>query len=681
LSYSGVHKPPLLGRLASLIGSGITLAIVWWFTYTGLQHVDTPSGLLWLAVGFLASLAIGIILHEAGHLVVGMAVGQPARKIRIGSGSTVIGFHVGGLIVQICTNPLAGGAVYFSGVDSSTSRTVRLASLAAGPAMNLLAVAYGFGLAQFGATWLGVFAVANLVLLVMGLMPATTTEGGRQHVSDGMQILRLLMRPPSPSTYFEGAATGADAQTVMVRALEDAEIAGAPEATDEHLLRALSRDEALAPLFASIDLVHKLPPGGTPETSVDTEVPRWSATAHEIIEVAFRKARDLGITSPNAACVCLALLEVDCPAGRLLKEAGIPEEALRKLATTPTAEQADTGGAGPISPDLPLERWGTAADKVLAFAHKVAAADGAVLVGTQHLVAALVADPQSRSARALSRAGFLLVRHDRTELDPDRKTIVVPMLSPQAAAAVAGALWRTGPTYPTGTGELCLGIIDNDAGIGGSLLASAGVTVGAMTTALRLEPRESSEPAGCTAASLRMWELRGSARIGAGRWMDSRADFLAALGAATNDAQRAIDSNNVAWASLMSGDPALRAEALELSRTAFTFKPDMQAFIGTHAFALLENGSPAEAAALIEPIAAKTPRPRDRASQLCVLAMCRARLHEPEAAVKNLDAAREADPKCSLLARAQAEVEQATAGSPASPVIANPPQAVSKPTA
>jgi hypothetical protein len=672
LSYSGLHKPPLLGRLASLAGSAIALVIIWWFTYTGLQHVSTPGGLLWLAVGLVVSLAIGIVLHEAGHLIVGLAVGQPARKIRIGSGSTLISFHLRGLIVQICTNPLGGGAVYFSGVDAPSSRTIRLASLAAGPAMNLLAAAYGFGLDQLGAKWLGVFGVANLVLLVTSVLPATTMEGGHQHVSDGMQILRLLMRPPHPRSYFEGAVMTGDAQAVLVRALEDAEIAGAPEVTDDHLLRALNRDPAVAALFATIDLDRRLPPGGTPET--DWQVPSWSAIAHNVIEAGFRKGRDLGLTKPNAACICLGLLAVDCPSGQLLKEAGLSEEDVRRLATTPTADQQDASGASVISPDLPLERWGTAADKALAFAHKVAMADGAALVGTQHLVAALVADPQSRSARALAKTGFILMRRDEKPASvPGPTTVVIPMLSPQAAAAIAGALWRTGPSYPAGTGELCLGIIDQDAGIGGSLLAGAGVTAGAMTSALRLVPRENSEPAGCTAASHRMWELRASARIGAGRWMDARADFLAALKAATNDAQRAVDSNNTAWVSLLSDDPALRAEALELSRTAIAFKPDMPAFIGTHAFALLENGSPAEAAALLEPIAATTPRPRDRASQLCILAICHARLNNADAAVKNLEAAREADARNVLLTRAQAEVEKAGAGSPAAPASGSPP--------
>jgi len=235
-----------------------------------------------------------------------------------------------------------------------------------------------------------------------------------------------------------------------------------------------------------------------------------------------------------------------------------------------------------------------------------------------------------------------------------------PVLSPQAVTAIAGALQRTGLSYPCGSIELCLGILDQGAGIGAQILASAGVTVAAIEKALRLVPRDQSDPAGCTTASWPMWQIRASARMGAGRWVEARDDFLVAARAVSTEQQRALCRNNAAWASLMSGDASLHAPALELSRAALAVQPDRPAFIGTYAFALLENGSPSEAAALLEPVAAKHPRPRDRASDLCLLAICQARLHQPEAATKNLQAAREADPKCALIERAEAELAGVT---------------------
>ena len=124
---------------------------------------------------------------------------------------------------------------------------------------------------------------------------------------------------------------------------------------------------------------------------------------------------------------------------------------------------------------------------------------------------------------------------------------------------------------------------------------------------------------------------------------------------------RALDRNNIAWASLMSADPTLRAEALELSRAAVAFEPERLAFKGTLAFALMENGSAAEAAALLEPVASSHPRPRDRALDLCLLTICNTRLHDPEAAAKNLRAAEVADPRCPLLERARSEIAQSAA--------------------
>jgi hypothetical protein len=657
LSYSGIHKPSVLGRLLGLVGTAVAAIGIWWLAFTGFQDVRSTTGIVWLMVGVTVSLVIAICLHEAGHLLAGLGLGQPVRKIRIGSGDTLLGFRVRGIVVQICANPLGGGAVYFSGLDRSHV-DIRMASLVAGPTVNLVAAGYAFGLVHSGVTWLGAFALANMVVLIGSVVPATSVEHGHEQVSDGMQVLRLLFKPPARSAYFEGTEMAGEAHAALVGALEEAELVGSPEVSDLHLLRALSGTPALGPLFATLDLDSHLPPGGTPQSSDDTQTPTWSATANKVLESAFRQARDMGSEKPNAAGICLGLLAVDCPAGRLLKDAGVSLEEVRKLAAGSTEAQDSVRPGGVISPDLPLERWGTAADRVLAFAYRIATADHSGTVGTQHIVAALVADPQSRGARALARLGFVLVRHDRApapsaEQDSDR----APLLSPQAGAAIAGSLLRTG-ARPSSTAELCLGILDQNAGIGAQILTSAGVTVAAMERALRLEPRDSTEPAGCTPASWPMWQIRASARMGAGRWVDARDDLLLCARVATTDEHRAMCQNNAAWATLMSGQPTLRAEALELARAAKAFQPDRLAFIGTYAFALLENGSPAEAAALLEPVASSHPRPRDRASDLCLLAMCFARLQKHEAAATNLRAAREADPRCALLERAQADVNQ-----------------------
>src|SRR5260370_28091390 len=81
------------------------------FGLVGVRPRGTFDLFQWYAAG-IVSLAIGIVLHEGGHLVMGLATGEPVRKIRIGSGPTLFGFHVRGLIVQVCLNPIGGGGVF-----------------------------------------------------------------------------------------------------------------------------------------------------------------------------------------------------------------------------------------------------------------------------------------------------------------------------------------------------------------------------------------------------------------------------------------------------------------------------------------------------------------------------------------------------------------------------------------
>lgn len=660
MSYSGLRRPSILGRLGGFVSSVATFVGVSVLTFYALQHVTAADSLLGLAGTLAFWLVIAVVLHETGHLVVGLAVGEPVRRIRVGSGWTLLGFRVRELVVQICANPLGGGAVYFSEVGAAPGR-MRLASLCAGPAMNLFGALYGVLLYRSGVSWLGAFAMANAICLVASVIPATTTEGGQQHQSDGAQILNLLVKPAPALANFDGATMTADGHAVLVRAVEDAQLSGESEVTDVHLLRALDQDSVVGPLFASVGLSERIEPAKTPETD-ELSTPVWPLATNKILELAISKARDLGISRPNAASICLALLAVDCPSSRLMKDVGISEESLRKLASVPAEDEVTQRWEQVISPDLPLERWGTAADAALAYAFRIAEADHSAAIGTEQIVAALVGNPECRAAQALARVGFVLNwSAEQSDAESQHKTEAASLFSPQAALAIAGALWRTGPNYPTGTGELCLGIVDQSAGLGAQILSSAGVTVGSLEKALRLTQRERSEPAGCTPAARTMWDLRASARMGAGRWLDARSDFLEALRMATTELQRAMSLNNAAWTALMSDDPSLHAEALEQSGAALAIKPDQPAFIGTRAFALLENGSAAEAAAILEPTARTHPRPQDRASDLCVLAMCRARLQQPEEAINYLAAAREADPECPLLPRAEVELGKASA--------------------
>jgi Peptidase family M50/Clp amino terminal domain, pathogenicity island component len=654
LIYSAKHRPSLGERALSLIAPTVSLLFTWWLVFTGLLALGPDANLALLVLGLAISLAVGVFIHEAGHLMVGLVLGTEMRKIRVGSGPTLFTFRPRGIRVQICTNPLGGGAVYLSGLDHS-SNDVRIAISAAGPVTNLLAALYALVMVHAGFGWFGVFAVANLLLGVDNLIPHNFTLDGREQPTDGMQILKYVRGTAQASLYYEGAEVRRDAQTVLVRAVEEARDGGSAEVTDMHLLLGLAGDRDVRPLLGTLDL-RGVMRAAAPTTGEDV-IPSWAPVTNQVEQAAFRVARDLGMTKPDAACMCLALMAVDCPAGKLIKESGVSDTALRDLAASrpePTLERDAAAMA-----DLSLERWGAAADRIITLATRIALADRSAHTGTEHILAALMAEPTSRAARALDRLGFILVRDDRAVLK--REASAGTRLSPQAAAAMVAALGRTGATYPMGTGELCLGIADQGSGMGAMLLNQAGIKIADLVKALRLIPRDPSEPLGCTLASHRLWELRASARLGAQRYLDSRADFMVMEQSAPTDAIRALDRNNIAWASLMSGDPTLWAEALELSRAAVGFEPERLAFKGTLAFALMENGSVTEAAALLEPVASNHPRPRDRALDLCLLAICNARLDDSEAAARNLRAAETVDPHCPLLERARAEITRSAA--------------------
>lgn len=648
MNYSATRRPSLLTGSAQLLRHLLTIALLVPLEFLTIREATNLDSWLLIVAGQAGMLALMIVIHEFGHLSVGYLAGEPVKKIRIGSGWTLLGFRLGRLEVQVCLNPLGGGAVYFGSVGRAPLPQ-RIATLAAAPLINLLAaLVSGAWFASAGGDWVAAFALANGIGF-LNLLPVAVTSGGETQSSDGLQILNLLQRGPAPSIDFEGGHLTADAREVLVRAVDDARIAGVAEITDSDLLRSLRQDAAVGALIAHAGVSvapHRI--------AVDSDMsrPRFSKTVLAALDAGFHAARDLGVQRANAAALCLGLLGVDCPAGARLKQVGISVEALQRLVLQATENPEDLLHDKVLSADLPLERWGTAADRILAYAFSEAEREGAEAVGTHHLLAALVADPNTRAARALARIGFGLKADPRPRTEP-----AVPfkrILTPQTALAIGGALWRTGPNSCSGTGELLLGLVDHPAGLAAQLLHSAGVNQRSVWKALGYTAAEPSQPAGCTPFSRQMWSLRASARLGAARWLEARADFQQALQAADTDLLKAMSRNNVAWASLMANDPALKAEALELATAAYNFNKEQRAYIGTYAHALVANGDPTRAKELLEQVLPKQTRPRDRALNLCLLAMCQAQLGHPDEARMSIEKAAALNPDCQLLERAKA---------------------------
>ncbi len=123
------------------------------------------------------------------------------------------------------------------------------------------------------------------------------------------------------------------------------------------------------------------------------------------------------------------------------------------------------------------------------------------------------------------------------------------------------------------------------------------------------------------------------------------------------DLRRSISMNNLAWCDLMLDDPALVAEALEMSAGAIGLLPEHPAVRGTRAFALILGGRPAEGVDLGLAAYRKTKEAGPKALQACVLAIGYARRWRFGQAARWIDLACRADPSCSLLGRASGELE------------------------
>jgi tetratricopeptide (TPR) repeat protein len=137
----------------------------------------------------------------------------------------------------------------------------------------------------------------------------------------------------------------------------------------------------------------------------------------------------------------------------------------------------------------------------------------------------------------------------------------------------------------------------------------------------------------------------------------------------------ALHLNNLAWADLLTEDPALVPEAEEASRAAIEELPQLSAVKGTRAFALIISGSVRDGIDLSLAAYRKEKDPRNRALQACVSAIGYARDWRFAEADRWLGVAGTLDPLCDLLPRASREVSTRRprpSGIPPSPVAPAP---------
>jgi hypothetical protein len=303
--------------------------------------------------------------------------------------------------------------------------------------------------------------------------------------------------------------------------------------------------------------------------------------------------------------------------------------------------------------DLALEIWTASADQALSTALRIAQAAGAAQLGTEHLLAGVLADEESPGARTLKDMGFsgdrlfpLLAKGGAT---------APPTWSSEALTAVVFAIDIADPGLGAGTGELCSGVLGATKGRGYAVLNEADITQSGFRE--ELEPLRNQElQVGCTKAIHFVWHVRASARLQSKRYSDARADYLVMTPLAPSPHDRAVDLNNASWSGLIVGDLSWKADALERAQQAFAIEPDPPFIRGTLAYALVENGKPIEGIAMLDSFDDKKTSPKGRASNLCVRAIAEARLGQADASTRHVHDAEALDPACELLDRTRAEL-------------------------
>ena len=124
------------------------------------------------------------------------------------------------------------------------------------------------------------------------------------------------------------------------------------------------------------------------------------------------------------------------------------------------------------------------------------------------------------------------------------------------------------------------------------------------------------------------------------------------------DARRLTLLNNIAYIDALLDDPALLDEADRYSTEALASLPWHPSLKNTRGLVLLALNRLDEALPLLrESVNAPDQSPESRAERLCTLAMAEARQGEPASAERNLTAARQIDPQCLLLPRAEMVLE------------------------
>lgn len=206
-SFSLLEFLPLILAVGLIAG--------WGAAATGMQPTVWTLANLALVGVFIFPV---IVIHEAGHALVGRALGLRVFSVETGKGPPLFERWLGGTRVTLGRYGLQGQTKMLVPPGTSGGKWRMIASTAAGSVAQALAL--GVGLVAFGGGGLESVVSAFLTgpspgaafiglsgaMLVLGLIPTMTILGGALVQSDMAQVLALLREPGNVLAPHTGAA-------------------------------------------------------------------------------------------------------------------------------------------------------------------------------------------------------------------------------------------------------------------------------------------------------------------------------------------------------------------------------------------------------------------------------------------------------------------------------------------
>lgn len=379
-----------------------------------------------------------------------------------------------------------------------------------------------------------------------------------------------------------------------------------------------------------------------------------------VIENAFEERERTGRTKIGTDHLLVGiLLEASGNGALVLARSGVTLERTRKRVVELSGQGISDSSRSSDYGALALENLSVTAESALMASAREASDFGAKFFGSEYVLLGILAQSGSLGARVLSELGVTseAVRARLTRAPAAQAGAAAPMtdgLRIELRKTFLGL--QTGVAVDT---SALVQAVRAGGGLGGAILGSRATKQQLDQAIASMRTSElSEEPIGrFTKPLLPLWNERAVSRIWAGRYEDARADYSLLRANATTPLERAAYANNLAWASLLIGDPSLFAESLALAEEAVAGASDKRAFQSTLALALIENGRTREAVQILEAYGSDNEDRPGAAEVTAILAIGKWREGDRDRARTLLEHATELDPQCALIPRVKAELE------------------------